>query len=187
MGKRKDSGVSATTIAKIAKVSVQLVYRKLAQGKTASEIIVEAARWRERQQLAGGLDLPVVPIEGDVASATNGKNGHSKNGTWGNMTYAAAQTAKENALAELRQVELMEKRRELIPVVYVRHWGLTFLIEARNTLERGPSELRDELASLSDPIRCGEVMQKWVDRVIHHFYQLKTMWEPPYAGDDGRS
>jgi hypothetical protein len=178
MGKHKlPTGVTAEVIAKIADVSIQLVYRKLARGKSASEIIIEAGRWRDKQQMASG-DYPVVPYN-DVIST----NGHSANG-YGNLSFAAAQTAKENALAELRQLEVLEKKGELIPVAYVRHWGLNFLIQGRQILEWGPTEMRDELAAETDPVKCEAIVRRRDERVLDEFYRLEVLWTQP-PGKDG--
>jgi hypothetical protein len=169
-------GVSAEVIAKIAKVSVQLVYKKLSRGKTASEIIVEAARWHEMQE-ASKIEIPIIPFDG-----MNGTDSHALNG-YGNLSYAAAQAAKERALAELRQLEVMEKRGEVIPLEYVKHWASNFLIQGKQILEWGPAEMRDQLAAESDPLQCEAIVRRRDERVMERFYQLETLWNPPWPRD----
>ena len=143
-----------------------LVNRKLAQGKTPRQIIAEA----EQQAQAAAQKHPTVL----VTDVVNGHaNGHAANGQW---SYAAAQAAKEGALCELRQLELMEKRRELIPVSYVRVWASRFLVEGRDILLNGLGELQDRLASESDPVKIGEILRFWVDQAMARFLQTESLW-----------
>jgi hypothetical protein len=179
MGKHKlPPGVSAEVIAKIANVSVQLVYKKLSRGKTPAEIIIEAARWHE-MQVASKLEIPVIPYDGKDGTDTHILNGY------GNLSFAAAQAAKERALAELRQLEVLEKRGEVIPLAYVKHWASNFLIQGRQILEWGPAEMQDELAAESDPAKCREIVGRWVERVMERFYQTESLWNPPLGTDGG--
>jgi hypothetical protein len=181
MSKKKlPAGVSAEVIARIANVSVQLVYKKLSRGKSPVEIIIEAARWHE-MQVASKVGIPVVPFDG--TAGVNGTDTHVLNG-YGNLSFAAAQTAKENALAELRQLEVLEKKGELIPKNYVRHWGLNFLIQGRQILEWGPTEMRDELAAESDPVKCEAIVRRRDERVLDAFYRLEVLWTLA-PGEDG--
>ena len=160
--KRKPGGPTAESIAAIAGVSVQLVYRKLRMGKSAREIVMEA-----ETQAQHALKHPVVNV------AEVGLNGHAGNGA---LSFAAAQAAKENALAELRQLEVMERRRELMPVSYVRIWGTRFLVEGRDILLAGPSELADTLAAETDPLKTAAILRAWLDRAMGKFHQLDRLW-----------
>jgi hypothetical protein len=166
MGKKQKP--SAEIIAQIADCSVQLVYKKLRMGKTPAEIVVEAERWREQQQqFVTGL---VVPIEGAIP--IHGANGHAGGG----LSYAAAQTAKENSLAQLRAIEVEERRGRLIPKDYVKRWTLSFLSQGREILERFPDELADQLAAEGDRHRVKEVLDEAVARVIEAFRKLPQVW-----------
>jgi hypothetical protein len=78
-------------------------------GKTAKEIIAEAVE-RERQV----LDLPTTPVP---------VNGHAGGAV---LTFSAAQAAKENWSAKLKQLKFQERCGELVPVSYMRHWGVIF-------------------------------------------------------------
>jgi hypothetical protein len=149
-------------IANIGGVSLTLVHRKLAQGKSAREIIAEAVA--HEQQAAA--KHPNVAVTGLI-------NGHAGNGA---LSFATAQAAKETALAELRQLELMERRQELIPLVYVRTWASRFLVEGRDVLLNGPGELADRLAVENDPLRVREILQGWVDHIMTRFFELETLW-----------
>jgi hypothetical protein len=163
---------SAEIIAQIADCSIQLVYKKLRMGKTPAEIVVEAERWREQQQqFVTGLGLPVVPVEG--GAVPNGANGHA---VGGGLSYASAQTAKENSLAQLRQIEVWEKQKLLIPREYVRRWSLSFLGQGREVLERLPEQLCDQLAEEADARKVKIVLEAAVDRVIETFRKLPQVW-----------
>ena len=43
------------------------------------------------------------------------------------MTYSQALAQKENHLAELKRLEVMQRRGELLPVAYVRQWASRYL------------------------------------------------------------
>ena len=70
----------------------------------------------------------------------------------------------------------MLRRGELIPVAHLRQWGTRFLIDARDTLMTGPSELQDMLAAESDPVKCAAILRAWLERVMAKFHQLDRLW-----------
>jgi hypothetical protein len=158
--------LTAAQIATVAGVSVQLVQRKRAMGKSDRAIIAEAEA--QAQQAARKQ-----PVNVEVAEITGPLNGHAANGT---LSFSQAQCSKENALAELRQLELMEKRRELIPVSYVRVWASRFLTEGRDILLNGLGEMQDKLASESDPAKVAEILRFWLERALLRFLETETLW-----------
>jgi hypothetical protein len=95
----------------------------------------------------------------------------------GFMTFSGAQTAKENWLAELRKIEVMKARRELVRVSYMRLWGTRFLVAAREELEKGAGELQDALAAESSPVEWAKILRGWVERVVAKFYECERLWE----------
>jgi hypothetical protein len=153
-------------VAGAAGCSKQLASRLLKRGMTKGEIIERIADNKQRE--AALLDLPVVPV-----------NGHAANGM---MPFAQAQAAKENWLAELRRIEVMKARRELMPVAYMKLWGTNFLTEAKDLWLRGPSELRDALAAESDPAKCEAIVRGFCERVVERLSQLERLWNPPWPG-----
>ena len=157
---------TAAEIARMAGVSMSLVYRKLQEGRTPAEIVTAAQQRREQFVLR---DLPTTQV-----------NGHAANGV---LSFAAAQAAKENWLAELRKLEVMRERGELIPTAYVRIWGTRFLMAAKDEMQKAPGELQDVLAAESDPVKCRALLEKWVERVLTKFYELERLWGPPIEGD----
>jgi hypothetical protein len=157
---------SAQDVANIAGVSLTLVNRKLSQGKSARTIIYEA----EQQAQQAAQKHPTVL----VTDIVNGHaNGHAANGA---LSFSGAQTAKENALASLRQLELAEKRRELIPVSYVRVWASRFLTEGRDILLNGLGELTDKVASETDAAKVAEILRFWLERAMLRFLETETLW-----------
>lgn len=162
------SKLSVMQIAAVAGVSETLVRKKLNQGKTARAIIADA-ELRDQD-----LSLRVQPY----APPSEGANGHAA--ADGMMSFARAQTAKENHLAELRRIEVMRLRNELIPTSYVKIWGQRFLVEARDAMLRGPSELQDVLAAESNPPKVNAILTAWVEKVLRKYYELGKLWsEPP--------
>jgi hypothetical protein len=166
--KRKRNGHAefpAAQVAKLAQVSISRVYRLRQEGRSDAEIIRSA---RQRQEMLALRSLPVTEI--------GGANGHAP---FGPVSYAASLAEKEKWAAELRRIQVMEKRRELMPVAYFRYWGINFLTEAKDLWLRGPSELRDQLASESDPLACEAIVQGFCERVVDRLAKLERLWSPP--------
>jgi hypothetical protein len=157
-GKKTSATPSATAIASRAGCSRQLASRLLARGMNESEIIARVAESKARE--ADLLELPPV-------------NGHAANA---GLTYSQAQAAKENALAELHQLKVMERRHELVPVAYVKLWAMRFLVEGRDVLLNGPGQLADQLAAESDPPVVEQILRGWVNRTLERYFQLETLW-----------
>ena len=145
---------------------------------TRSEIITRIAEAKTRKSELLEFPTTAVPATAIPTPAIPATNGHAAAGL---LSYAGAQAEKERWAAALRKLEYQKKSGELLPVSYVRHWGVTFLTEARDTLLRGPSELADPLAAEVDPRQCEMIVQKWVERVMERFFQLERLWG---QGDD---
>ena len=173
--KPRKTELTAQQIANCAGVSLTLVNRKLAQGKSARTIIYEA-------ELMAQQTAQKHPVNVEVAEITGPLNGHASNGQW---SYSQAQTVKEGALAELRRLELSERRRELSPVSYIRAWGMRFVVEGRDVLINGPGELADRVASESDPVKVEQILRAWVDRVMERFLQIEALWGHGEGLDEG--
>ena len=62
-----------------------------------------------------------------------------------------AKLRRAKALAEHQEQENARKRGQLVPISYIHKWGTRFLVDARDELLRGPSDLQDALAAESDP------------------------------------
>jgi hypothetical protein len=155
---------SAAQIARLAGISASRVYALRAQGRSDAEIITASAQRRENLALRS---LPPVPV--------NGGNGHRDNV----VTFAAAQAEREIWTAKLKQLDYQERSGELVPMTYVRHWASRFLLEARDLWTRGPSELRDQLASESDPLACERIVNAFCQRVVSALYRLERIWTQP--------
>jgi hypothetical protein len=151
---------SAATIARLAGVSIPLVYRKLQEGKTGAEIIAASQRRKEESVLR---DLPPVKVDA---------NGHAA----GALSYAGAQAEKERWAAALRKLEFQERTGEVVPVSYIRHWGANFLIAAKDEMLKMPGELQDVLAAESDPLKVAAILRLWVERVMDKYYRLDRLW-----------
>jgi hypothetical protein len=84
---------------------------------------------------------------------------------------------RAKALAERQEIENMLRRGELLPTAYARKWGLRFLIDGRDELLKGPSELADGLAAESDPLKVAAILRAWLERAMDKFEQLRMLWE----------
>jgi hypothetical protein len=156
---------SAATVARLAGVSISRVYRLRQEGRSDAQIIADAQRRREFVL----RDVPPLPV--DVVT-----NGHAGGAV---LSFSAAQAAEKSWSAKLKQVEYQERCGELVPLSYVRHWGTTFLVAARDEMLKAPSELADTLASESDPRVVERTLQTWVERVMLKFYECEKLWSPP--------
>lgn len=122
---RRQIEPSAQQIANLANVSLTLVHRKLAQGKTPRQIVAEALG-RENQ---APRDL-----------VTPSHNGHASN----IPSYAESQAVKEYHLAALRGIEVEIRRRALYPLQPLRAICFTALNHLRNRFAALPDELSQE-------------------------------------------
>jgi hypothetical protein len=84
---------------------------------------------------------------------------------------------RAKALAERQEIENMLRRGELLPTAYARKWGMRFLIDGRDELLKGPSELADSLAAETDPLNVAEILRAWLERAMDKFEQLRMLWE----------
>ena len=83
---------------------------------------------------------------------------------------------RAKALAEHQEIENMLRRGELIPVTYVRQWASRFLIDGRDELLKGPSELADALAVEDDPLKVQATIRAWLERAMTKWHQLERLW-----------
>jgi hypothetical protein len=173
-GKSKAKTATDATVAQVARLaglSIARTYRLRAEGRSDAEIISGSQRRREAIALR---NLPSTKVETI--------NGHAANGA---VSYAASLAEKERWAAELKRIEVMEKRRLLVPLVYMRMWGVKFLIAAKDELLRGPGELQDALAAESDPRECRRIVERWVTRTLTKFYECERLWTAPPEDDGG--
>lgn len=138
-----DKGVNA--ISRRTGVSITTVSRKLAAGKTELEIVQDAAVYNEQQKRRR-----------TKKDETNSKT----------ETFYEAQRRKEVAQASLREVELAQKRGELVPISDVNVWVAGMILRSRDILLRIAPELRDSLALQSDPIKCQELIDAEIHRAL---------------------
>jgi hypothetical protein len=159
-------GLSASEIARLSDLSTSRVYCLLSEGRSAFEILLSAQR---RKQQAAGREVPVLPIDVDIAAPVNG----------GVPAYSESLARKEAALAELRNVQLMEKRGELVPTQYVKLFASRILVETRDELWRASSELADTLAAEDNPVRVAELLRGVHERALDRLARLDRIWGPP--------
>jgi hypothetical protein len=150
---------SAAQIARMSGISVSRVYRLLSEGRTGAQIVAQAQRRKEEAALNV---LPTTPVA----------NGHAAD-----ISFSAAQTQKEIWTGKLRELEYMERCGTLVPNSYVRHWGTGFCIAIRDEMRKA-SELRDVLASESNPAQIQTILDNWVSRVLDRIHSLESLWAP---------
>ena len=120
---------SAAQIARMSGISISRVYRLLQEGKTGAQIIASAQRRKDEAALQG---LPPVPVNGHAGGAV--------------LSFAAAQTQKEIWAGKLKQLEYMERCGTLVPISYVKFWGVNFIVAIKDEMMK-VSELRDLMAA----------------------------------------
>jgi hypothetical protein len=120
----KAGSMTERQIAQESGYSRGVVHRKLAQGRTAREII-EAGKERQKRQ--------TDTIARTEAAKGSSRKRESQDPTRGE-SYASAQARKESALADLREMEAARERGELLPRDEVAQaWG-EMISSARSTL-----------------------------------------------------
>jgi hypothetical protein len=97
--------------------------------------------------------------------------------------FSVSEAKKEFLLAELREVQLMKERGQLIPLAYVRTWASTFLLEGRDILIQGIGELSDALALEDSPVRCEMILRRWTERTMEKFHRTGKLWGEEPRGD----
>jgi hypothetical protein len=125
--------LGVSDLARKARTSTSTVSKKLLAGKTAEEIIAEAEAWREQQSIQ-------AVKRATCGSVANGSSGDVE-------SFAAAQRRKEVAIADLRELELKQKRGELVSMSEVNAFISGMIIRSRDILLRIGPELRDVLRS----------------------------------------
>jgi len=146
MKPQKTVNKGVVALAKEAGVTPALVSRKLKQGRTRDQILLEAA---ERRQRMGVVLTPAV----------NKPKPRDEN-------FVDAQRRKESALADLRELELSEKRKELLSAAEVSTAIHGLISSAKSKLLLLGDELGDRLAAESDPIRCRELVNAEVRNAL---------------------
>jgi hypothetical protein len=159
--------VGVAALARECGVSEATVSKKMKAGKTADQIRREAAQRKGIAPNRHGPGRPAKPSEYDLVIEARSR-------------YDALEEAKlrrAKALAERQEIENMLRRGELMPVAYARKWGIQFLMEGRDELLKGPSELADDLAAEADPVRVKAILLAFIERVIAKFEQLEMLWK----------
>jgi hypothetical protein len=83
-------------------------------------------------------------------------------------SFLTAQTRKESAAASLKELELAQKRGELIPVVdALRQWG-TLLVMARVRITTMATACADRLAAITDPVEARAYLAKEIEDRLGH-------------------
>ena len=126
--KQRKTKPTAQEIANIAGVSLTLVHRKLAQGKTPRAIIAEAEAHNQRTAQRRPIANAAVV------------NGHAAT-----VCFAEAQRRKELALAALREHELATRTGEIVDAEQARAWIHHICTPLMQSIRALPDELRDLL------------------------------------------
>ena len=120
---------TAQEIANIAGVSLTLVHRKLAQGKTARQIIAEAEVHEAQRTTQPRPTASAAVVNGHAAT----------------VSFAEAQRRKELALAALREHELATRTGEIVDAAEARTWIRHICVPLTQSIRALPDELRDLL------------------------------------------
>lgn len=159
-------GVSA--LAREIGLSATAVSKKMKAGMTPEQIRQESARKKGLPPKGNshGPGRPPMPSEYDLVV-----QGRERMDKLDEMKFRRAK-----ALAERSEIDNMLKRGELMPVSYVRTWATRYLVDGRDTLLAGPSELQDVLAAEDDPLKVNAILRAWLERAMAKFHQLEKLW-----------
>jgi hypothetical protein len=161
--------VGVMALARETGLSGAAVSKKMKAGQTPDQIRKAAAQRKgiKPPNTKGPGRPPSTPTEYDLVI-----KGRSRMDAMEEMKFRRAK-----ALAERQEIENMLRRGELMPVAYARKWGIQFLMEGRDELLKGPSELADDLAAEADPVRVKAILLTFMERVIAKFEQLEMLWK----------
>jgi hypothetical protein len=174
--KTQPEAINASAIARRAECSRQLVARLLARGFDERQIVARIAERKAREAERTARN----------SGATANGNGAAPVSSLPPMPWPAfsiSEARKEHILAELREVQLLKERGQLIPLTYVKAWASTFLTEGRSILLQGPGELQDALAQESDPVRVSAILRRWVETAMEKFHRTGKLWGEEPKGD----
>jgi hypothetical protein len=151
---------TATQIAARAGCSRQLVDRLLRRGHSPDEIVE-----RVRERKADKVPRAAVP------SITVPVNGHAA--THELVTFAEAQRRKEEALAQLRELEVARKRGDLLPLAPWRAITIHVLKFQNDCLWLWPEDVSREL-TMRPQCECAEIIRR---RIEHLFHATETFFK----------
>jgi len=171
--KRINVGVAA--LARETGLAEATISKKLKRGMTPEAIRAAAAKRNAQMPVKSkppvkahtpGRGRPPVPTEYDAVVEARARYDEMEG--W--------KLRRARAMAEHQEIENMLRRGELMPVAYARKWGLRFLMDGRDELLKGPSELADQLAAEGDPLKVAATLRAWVERAMAKFEQLEMLW-----------
>jgi hypothetical protein len=168
--KRINVGVAA--LARETGLAEATISKKLKRGMSPEAIRAAALQRQGRMPVKGKLHTPGrgrPPLPSEYDMVVDARARYDEMETW--------KLRRAKALAERQEIENMLRRGELMPVTYARKWGLRFLIDGRDELLKGPSELADQLAAESDPLKVAAILRAWLERAIAKFEQLEMLWK----------
>lgn len=144
------------------------VSKKMKAGMTAEQIRQEAAQKKGLPRVGHSHGPGRPPSANEYDLVVQGRERMDK---LDEMKFRRAK-----ALAERSEIDNMLKRGELMPVSYVRTWATRYLVDGRDTLLAGPSELQDVLAAEDDPLKVNAILRAWLERAMAKFHQLEKLW-----------
>ena len=86
-----------------------------------------------------------------------------------------AKTAKERAMAEIKRLEALEKRGELVSVIKVQHQAFELARRVRDALLLIPQNISPEIACETDPAQCELILERELRRALE---DLTNVEEP---------
>ena len=89
-------------------------------------------------------------------------------------TLASAQTRKEIALANQRELEVRKMLRELIPVAEANAHVARLIVAARDAWVRAGAELGDRLAVETDSVKCAQMVTDEAVRILKGITEMEV-------------
>ena len=157
----KSTGVRA--LAKKIGVSPKLVSRKRQEGKSDALISDEARRRKARLAV---VSCDATEIEqSEQYFGDDNRNGESK---------IRAETRKEIALANLREIEVRKESGELVEADAVRvEWG-RHISSTKNSLLLLPSKLAPKLAVTTGVLQCQQILDNAIRSVLTELSEYRS-------------
>jgi hypothetical protein len=140
----------ASEVAKMANCSRTLATRLLQRGFSVEQIVSRCERRRqiEAAKLAASIPSISVPVPSEPLDGAA-------------STFVFHQVRKERALADLREIQVLKARGEVLPVEPLRSISIELVRFQQRELNSWPGELSYELADQPQRV-CMEILERHV-------------------------
>lgn len=169
----EDRRLSGKDVAQRAGISESLVTRKRQQGMSDVEIIRHGEERKRRMALREKHAPKPEPVPNPEPAAVVQiePQAEGQEPTESVESYSEAQARELRAKADLRELELAEKRAELINGAEHHQSVCEMITTAKSRMLLIPDEIGDRLAVETNPVKCREMLR---EKIWHAMSELSA-------------